>query len=550
MIENVRTVSALTVSLSVAVALTGCARGPERAAGGVPAGGTAESGASAPAHPRLQLGFRDNVRSLDPAIGYDTYSSAFIHALFLGLVDYDYEEGTKLVPALAERWEESADRRTYTFHLRPGLKFSNGRALAAADFKYAIERVLRPATKSPGADFFRGITGAKAFQDGKAADVGGLRAPDAATFVVQLDAPNPVFIYTMALTFAAPVPKEEVERAGADFQQHPVGTGAFVLREWKPGQSIELARNPNFYRSDRPRVAAVRARMQLEESVQMLQFENGNLDVLATVPAADYPRIKRDPKWQKALLEAPVPTTWYLGMNTQMAPFDRLKVRQAVNHAINRDALLRLLNGRGVKATSILPQKMPGHQPGLDLYPYNPEKARQLLREAGLAGGFTTTFWVISRDDTMRVAEGVQADLETVGIHAQIKPAVLASYLTAIHTANTTPLFHGGWYADFPDPSGFLDPLFNSNQIKPVNSNNSTFYRNPKVDALLDRARSMPLGEARLDLYRQAERLIMQDAPWAPLYDEVETRLVQPGVTGVKIHPMWKYLVLSEIGKG
>jgi ABC-type transport system substrate-binding protein len=282
----------------------------------------------------------------------------------------------------------------------------------------------------------------------------------------------------------------------------------------------------------------------------MIQWENGTLDVLASVPAADYPRIKQDPKLARSLLEEAVPTTWYLGMNTRMAPFDRPKVRQAVNHAVNREALLRLLNGRGVKATSILPSKMPGHQPELDLYPYDPERARALLKEAGLPDGFTTTFWVISRDDTMRVAEGVQADLAAVGIKAQIKPAILSSYLTAIHTANTTPLFHGGWYADFPDPSGFLDPLFHSNQIRPTNCNNAAYYANPKVDALLDRARPTSVGEERLQLYREAERLIMGDAPWAPLYYEVETRLVRPGVTGVKIHPMWKYLVLSEIGKG
>jgi ABC-type transport system substrate-binding protein len=497
----------------------------------------------------LQLGFRDNVRSLDPAIGYDTYSSAFIHALFLGLVDYDYEEGTKIVPALAERWDSSEDQKTYTFHLRPGLKFSNGRAVTAADFKYALERVLRPATKSPGADFYKGIVGAASFQSGKATEVTGLRATDDQTLAVTLEQPSPTFLYTMALTFAAPVPKEEVERAGSEFSQKPVGTGPFMLRSWQPGQSIELVRNPHFYRSDRPLVGAVRARMQLEESVQMLQFENGNLDVLGSVPAADYPRIKRDSSKQAWLLEEAVPTTWYLGMNNRMAPFDKVRVRQAVNHAVNRGALLRLLNGRGVKATSILPSKMPGHQAGLDLYPYDPEKAKALLREAGMANGFTTTFWVISRDDTTRVAEGIQADLAAVGIKAQIKPAVLASYLTAIHTANTTPFFHGGWYADFPDPSGFFDPLFHSSQIKPVNANNACFYKNPKVDALLDKARNMPLGEARLAAYREAERLIMQDAPWAPLYYEVETRLVRPGVTGVKIHPMWKYLVLGEIGK-
>lgn len=529
--------------LLVFLFLAGCGRpagGP-----GTHAAGTAPSASGA----TLQIGFRDTVRSLDPAIGYDTYSSAFIHALFTGLVDYDYEEGTKIVPALAERWEQSPDLKTYVFQLRPGLKFSDGSPLTAADFKYAIERVLRPATKSPGADFFRELVGAKAFQEGKAKEVAGLRVLDPQTLQVRLEAPNPIFLYTMALTFAAPVPKAAVEAAGEEFARRPVGNGPFVLKEWRSGQFLELERNPHYYRKDRPRVSAVRAREQLEESVQMIQWENGNLDILPTVPAADYPRVKQDPKLRASLLEEAVPTTWYLGMNTRMAPFDRLKVRQAVNHAVNRDALLRLLNERGIKATSILPSKMPGHQPGLDLYPYDPERARQLLREAGLPHGFTTTFWVISRDDTLRVAEGIQADLAAVGIRAQIKPAVLSSYLTAIHTENTTPLFHGGWYADFPDPSGFLDPLFHSNQIRPTNCNNSSYYANPKVDALLDRARSLPLGEERLQLYRQAERLIMEDAPWAPLYYEVETRLVRPGVTGVRIHPIWKYLVLAEIGK-
>jgi ABC-type transport system substrate-binding protein len=529
--------------VAVLLLAVGCARQPGAPSPGA-TGGTASTGGGT-----LQLGFRDTVRSLDPAIGYDTFSSAFIHALFTGLVDYDDEEGTTIVPACAERWEIAADGKSYTFHLRPDLRFSDGMPLGAADFKYAIERVLRPATKSPGADFFREIVGAKTFQNGQAAEVAGLRAPDPRTLAVSLEKPNPVFLYAMALTFAAPVPKAAVEAAGEEFGRRPVGNGPFMLKEWRSGQFLELARNPNYYRADRPLVDAVRAREQIEESAQMIQWENGTLDVLPSVPAADYPRIKQDPKLARSLLEEAVPTTWYLGMNTRMAPFDRPKVRQAVNHAVNREALLRLLNGRGVKATSILPSKMPGHQPELDLYPYDPERARALLKEAGLQGGFTTDFWVISRDDTMRVAEGIQADLAAVGIKAQIKPAVLSSYLTAIHTADTTPLFHGGWYADFPDPSGFLDPLFHSSQIRPVNCNNSAYYANPKVDTLLDRARSTPMGEERLRLYREAERLIMEDAPWAPLYYEVETRLVRPGVTGVKIHPMWKYLVLSEIGK-
>jgi ABC-type transport system substrate-binding protein len=346
------------------------------------------------------------------------------------------------------------------------------------------------------------------------------------------------------------VPRAAVEKYGADFRSHPVGTGPFTLKEWVPGQRLELARNPNYWRTDRPFVDAVRLKVGLTQETQMRLFENANLDVLPDIPSADYPRLKQDPKWGKLIDEAPVLTTWYLGMNTEMAPFKDKRVRLAVNYAVDRDHLVQLRNGRAVKATSILPPKLPGFDPTRKGWPHDPEKARALLKEAGHPTGFATTLWIISSDQNLKLAEGIQADLKEVGIQASLKPATLQSFLQATKTRNTTAFFHNGWFPDYPDPSSFLEPLFHSRQIAPVNSNNSTFYSNPKVDKLLDEGAVLQPGPERWKKYQEAERLILEDAPWAPLYYEVETRIHQPNVHGVTIHPLWKYLLVDEIWKG
>jgi peptide/nickel transport system substrate-binding protein/oligopeptide transport system substrate-binding protein len=495
----------------------------------------------------LNLALAEDIRTLDPALGFDTYSTAFIHALAAGLLDYD--EGLELMPDLAERWEVSEDGRTYTFFLRPGLKFSDGSPLTAADFKYALERVLRPATASPGAQFYTVIQGAPAFRGGKATSVSGIETPDPQTVRITLERPSPTFLNVMAMTFTAPVPRAAVERLGADFARQPVGAGPFRVRSYTPGQRLQLERNPSFYRSNRPYLDAVDVQIRVEERVQVLRFENGQLDVLHYIPAADYPRFKTDPKWGPLLVEGLVNTVWFLGMNTRMKPFDNRRVRQAVAHAVDPARVVRLINGRGQPLTGLLPPKLPGYDPTIKGYAHDAARARVLLAEAGYPSGFATTLWTASGDRYLKVAQGVQADLKAVGIAAQLKPAEMGQYLEAIHAPDTTPIFYAGWYPDFPDPGNFLEPLFHSRNISSEYSTNSSFLSAPEVDRLLDQGASMPAGEERLEVYRKAQAAIMEEAPWAPLYVEIESRLRQPTVGGLTIHPVWPYLRLAELWK-
>jgi peptide/nickel transport system substrate-binding protein/oligopeptide transport system substrate-binding protein len=328
-----------------------------------------------------------------------------------------------------------------------------------------------------------------------------------------------------------------------------VDSGPFFVKSYLRGQRLRLERNPYYYRKDRPYLDAVNVEIGVEERVQVLRFENGQIDVLHYIPSADYPRFKADPKWAPLLVEGPVNTVWFLGMNTRMKPFDNLKVRQAVAHAVDQARVIRLLNGRGRPLAGILPPTMPGYDPDIKGYALDPERARTLLAEAGYPSGFSTTLWVASGERYGKIAQGVQADLKAVGIDAQLKPAALASYLSAIHKAGTTPIFYGGWFPDFPDPGNFLEPLFSSTRIHPAGSTNSSFLSDPAVDRLLQQGADMPAGDARLKVYERAQEAIMADAPWAPLYQEVESRLRQPNIGGLVIHPVWPYLRLAEIWK-
>jgi peptide/nickel transport system substrate-binding protein/oligopeptide transport system substrate-binding protein len=494
----------------------------------------------------LNLALKDDVPSLDPALGYDTYSTAFVHAIATGLLDYD--ASGKLVPDLAERWEISPDRTQYTFHLRPGLKFSDGSPLQAADFKYSLERALR-LPRSPGADFFTIFRGARAYRDGNASSVSGIEAADPTTLRIILELPNATCLNVLALSLAAPVSRAAVQWWGADFASHPVGAGPFRVKARVPGQRLQLERNPFFYRRDRPYLDGVDLQIGVEERVQVLRFENGQLDILHFIPFADYPRFKADPRWSALLVERPVNTVWFLGMNTRMKPFNNLKVRQAVAYAVDQSRVIRLQNGRGRPLAGVLPPTMPGCDPAIKGFPHDPARARALLAQGGYPGGFSTTLWVASGERYEKIAEGVQADLKAVGIDAQIKPAAFQTYKKAIHTANTTPIFYGGWYPDFPDPDNFVDPLFDSSHIHPDYSTNSSFLSDPEVDRLLHEGVTMPAGEARLKVYQRAQEAIMADAPWAPLYQEVESRLRQPWIGGLTIDPVWPYLRLAEIWK-
>ncbi len=478
----------------------------------------------------LRLAAPDDVPTLDPALGYDTRSWFFEEHLFETLVAYD--DQAALIPGLAERWEISPDARRYHFALAPGLVFSDGTPLTAADAIGSLERVLDPKTRSQGAEYFRGIVGAPAYVDGTAPHVTGLRSPDARTLEVELAEPDPLFLHKLALMFAAVVPAERARALGDDFTTRPLGSGPFVLREWRRGERVVLARNPRYRRRDRPYLDGIVQQVGVNPELSWLMFESGELDV-SGIPPADFPSVMRDPVRAALTVHATALETMFVGLNCEMPPLDDRRVRQALNYAVNKAGVIALLNGRGVEARGIVPPNMPGYHVELAGYPYDPEKARALLDAAGHADGFTTEIWTQGTDTDLKIAQKMQQDLAKVGVHLEIKSVAWSAFLEAIRQPKTVPVFDLGWSADFPDPSNFLDVLFHSG-----GANNHSFYGNAEVDRLLERARTITDQEARFAIDAEAERRIVDDAPVIFLYHPITYVMHDPRVHDYTIHPL------------
>jgi ABC-type transport system substrate-binding protein len=225
----------------------------------------------------------------------------------------------------------------------------------------------------------------------------------------------------------------------------------------------------------------------------------------------------------------------YLGMNCQMAPFDDVRVRRALNYAIDKEKLIAILNGRGVVAHGVLPPNLPGYDPNLRGYAYDPARARRLLEEAKIGPDFHPTLWLRADPTTVILAESIQQDLELVGIHLDLKPVAWGPLLEAIRQPRNVELFLSGWEADFPDPENFLGVLLSREQW---GGNNDSFYSNPRVDELLAEAAPMTDLKRRYELYDEAEKIVVADAPWVFLFHPVSYVIRQPWVHGLVLNPM------------
>ncbi len=490
----------------------------------------------------LRIAVPSDPRSLDPAIAYDVVTWPLVRTLFHGLIDYDDE--LNLVPWHSRSWTVSEDGKSFTFKLRPDIRFSNGRPVTSQDFAYSLERVLNPATKSPGQGFYRNIVGARAFQDGEADRVSGLRTPDEETLVIELVHPDLPFLYCIAMPFAYAVPREEVERRGDEFGRYPVGAGPFTLGAWQRGTRLRLEKSPSYYRADDVRLDAIELMVGGDETLHMMMFERGELDIASVtstgIPDADFIRVMKDPVLSKRVAHQALNAIMYLSMNTEMPPFDQVEVRQAVNHAVDRERIVKLISGRGIPARGVLPPGMPGFNEQLAGYDYDPEKARKLLSDAGFADGFATELMIVAQSGTeAKIGQAVQQDLAAVGINIEIKPVTGPTRIEAAGRRGAVPFTTFGWYQDYPDPSNFLDVLLNGERITEVHSNNVAFYDNERVNELLQEASTSTDQDHRLALYKEAERLIVEDAPWVFLYYPQMYLLRQPWLKGLKLNPVW-----------
>ena len=481
--------------------------------------------------------YKDDVATLDPAIGYDWQNWSMIKSLFDGLMDY--EPGTTtLRPELAESYEISEDGQTFTFKLRPGIKFHNGRELTADDVKYSLERVVNPETQSPGAGFFASIKGFDEVANGSTTSLSGVTVVDPLTVKIELARPDATFLHVLALNFAHVVPKEEVEKYGADFGKNPVGTGAYKMTDWTLGQHVVFEKNPDYWNKGLPYLDKITFEVGQEPIVALLRLQKGEVDVPGDgIPPAKFQEVMADPDQKARVVEGGQLHTGYITMNTTMAPFDNVKVRQAVNMAINKDRIVQLINNRAVPANQPLPPSMPGYSKDYKGYAYDVEKAKALLAEAGHPDGFETELYVMNTDPNPRIAQAIQQDLAAIGIKANIQSLAQANVIAAGGEKDGAPMIWSGgmgWIADFPDPSNFYGPILGCGGAVPGGWNWS-WYCNEELDKKAAEADSITdptKAEERYKMWGEIYEAIMADAPWVPVFNEQRFTMRSPRMAG------------------
>jgi peptide/nickel transport system substrate-binding protein len=389
-----------------------------------------------------------------------------------------------------------------------------------------LERVVNPATQSPGAGFFGAIKGFERASSGDTKELEGVEVVDESTVKIVLSRPDATFLHVMALNFASVVPSEEAEKHGPDFGKNPVGTGAFKLTEWTLGQRLVFERNADYYQAGLPRLDQIVFEVGQEPIVALLRLERGEVDIAGDgIPPAKFLEVKNDPKFKDMIIEGSQLHTGYVTMNVKMAPFDNVKVRQAVNMAINKDRIVRIINGRAVAASQPLPPLMPGYDESYKGFAYDQEKAKALLAEAGFADGFDTELFVANTDPQPRIAQAIQQDLAGIGIRAQIKSLAQANVIAAGGEADQAPMIWSGgmaWIADFPDPSNFYGPILGCGGAVPGGWNWS-WYCNEELDARAAKADSMAdpaQAEARIEEWKKIFTAIQDEAPWVPVFNE------------------------------
>lgn len=481
----------------------------------------------------LRLASSSDVNTLDPALGYDEVSWLFEQMQFDTLVDYD--DGTQIVPELAESWTTSADGLRWEFRIRVDVRFSTGRPMTAADVAYSLQRLLTPSVHSLGAEFFENVAGATEYAAGTATTVRGLEAPSPDRLVVTLRAPDPLFLHKLTMPFASAVDREAVERAGqGGFARSPVGTGAFRLAEWTQGRVMRLERNPHYWRAGLPYLEGVELTIGVSDQLAWFQYQRGLLDVTA-IPSAEFTRVASDPRYAPLIARRTTIRTQYVGFNCALPPFDRPEVRRALALAIDRERLVELVDGRGTVARGIVPPAMDGFAGDVIPMPYDPAAARRDLDAAGLGEGLSTTLWTQRDDGPLRLAQSMQQDLQAVGVQVTLKPVDFPALIEAVRNPGQVPMFLLGWEADLPDPSNFLTVLLHS---RARGTNNNAFYSNLAVDALLDAAEPVIDPSQRLARYREAEAMILNEAPWLPLYHPVTVVVRHPRLRGYRVHPV------------
>ncbi len=491
---------------------------------------------------RMTVASYVNVRSIDPAVAFDEGADPIQRLVFARLLHITATG--KFEPELAESYWVTPDGLHLTMRLRGGARFHDGAELTAQDVKRSFERMLDPATPCSVPSFYERIVGYEAFHNGKASALDGVRAPSDDTVSFDLSEPDPTFLAVLTLPAAAPVCPSTPRVY--DPSARACGAGPYKLVHWNE-EGLRLDRHDGYFDRSRPYLDGIDYLLGIHPIAQRFRFEHGDLDILHDLSMADGAAFRTDPRWIPLGAWTAPRSTKGLFMNTEMPPFDRVAVRQAVSMAIDRESLQGMRGGMVVAANQMVPAGVVGHDPDFPGQRFDPQAALERMRAMGFAydpstgrGGYPEPIdYLVAADSfDMQIAEVFQQQLARIGIRIRLKAVSWAAYLAQTGRRKTVRMGMESWSADFDDPSDFFEPILSTKAIQEEESQNRAFFSNAELDQVLDRARRELDPVVRKGLYRRAEEIVRDQAPWAIAYGYRRYDVWQGYVRGYRPNPV------------
>nr|WP_240465356.1 ABC transporter substrate-binding protein [Neobacillus thermocopriae] len=505
--------------------LVGCSSKSNEKTGGKSANGSQSK------KDTLVYGRGGDSTSLDPITTTEGEAFKVTENIFETLVEYG-DQDTTINPGLAEKWEVSEDGLTYTFHLRKGVKFHDGTDFNADAVVFNFNRWMNGNDeKFPYYSMFGG------YKNDEGHVIKEVKAVDEHTVQFVLKRPQAPFLKNLAMSPFGIASPSAVEKYGDDFRSHPVGTGPFKFVEWKQNDTITLEKNPDYWKEGLPKLNKIIFRVIPENTARLNALANGEIDVMDGLNNSDEETVKSNPNLQ--VIERPSMNVGYIGLTTTRKPLDNKLVRQAINHAVDKKAIIdAFYGGKAEAAVNPMPPSIEGYNDAIEDYPYDLEKAKALLKEAGYENGFEIDLWAMPvarpyMPEAQKVAEVIQESLSKIGIKAKIQSVDWATYLEKA-TKGEFDMFMLGWTGDNGDADNFLYTLLDKDSI---GSNNYTHYSNDELHEVLIAAQTETDQAKRNELYKKAQEIIKEDAPWVPLVHSTPLLAASKDVVNYLPHP-------------
>jgi peptide/nickel transport system substrate-binding protein len=524
----------LAIAASLGLAACG-GSGSKHGSQGTSGSGTPVNGGT------LQAAIPDNPDHLDTGLSYATEGWEILEATGDGLLGFRKTSGAagaEIVPDLATAMPEVSDGGlTYTFHMRTGVKFSPpvNREVKPSDIKFSIERLFR--VDSGGVGFYTGIVGANAYASTRKGGISGIVADDAThTITFHLTARDGTFLEYMAIPFAFAVPAGTPNRDISTVSRWRIATGPYMISEYVPGDHITLVRNPNFHtwtpNTPNGHLDQIDIKIGTDPEAAVNQTVNGQLDWYFEAVAPDR-LTELKARYPSQVHVYPRNDITYFELNVRKPPMNNLLVRQAINYATDRNALVKIFGGQGTPTENIIPPSLGAAYVKQWPYPYDLAKAKALVAQSGTQG-MTVTVWSHTTDPVPKAAQYMASVLQSLGYHAVVKTLDVGVYFDTISTQKGDPqMAFVQFDQDYPEGQDFIDVQLNGERISNVGNQVTSNINIPALNRQIDAARAMPLGAARDARWAEIDREFMEQAPWVPFLNRTLPKFVSPRLHGL-----------------